>query len=137
MNFLEYQRIADQASDRFWLEIGGSLPSENMRLAYVIIETNVRYLRELRAGDPIWIDTSLVAYDQRRLHLYHSVRRRNQTACVVQILGLAFNLDTRRATQWPQPILEALAAWRITAPASSLTGAMDWKLNVLAPPTSE
>jgi acyl-CoA thioester hydrolase len=137
MNFLEYQRIADQASDRFWLEIGGSMPSESVHLAYVMIETNVRYLRELRLGDPIWIDTRLIAYDQRRLHLHHSVVRRNQTACVVQILGLAFNLDTRRATHWSQPMLEALAAWRIDTPVSAIAGVMDWRLNPLPPPTRE
>jgi acyl-CoA thioesterase FadM len=136
MNFLEYQRIADQASDRFWLEIGGSMPSDSVRLAYVMVETNARYLLELRAGDPIGIDTRLIAYDQRRLHLHHSVVRRNQTACVVQILGLAFDLDTRRATHWSQPMLEALAARRINTPTAAIAGVMDWKLNPLVPPTS-
>ena len=86
----------------------------------------------VRLGDPIWIDTRLIAYDQRRLHLHHSIVRRNQTACVVQILGLAFNLDTRRATHWPQPILESLGARRINKPASAIPGVMDWKLSGLA-----
>jgi acyl-CoA thioester hydrolase len=130
MNFLEYQRLADQASDVFWIDIGGQLgPGPvDRRLAYVILETHVRYMHELRLRDPVAIDTRLVGYDHRRLHLHHTLLRRDQPVCAVQYLGLAFDLQTRRATHWPPAMLEKLAAWRTNAPAADLMGLMDWKL---------
>jgi acyl-CoA thioester hydrolase len=128
MYFLEYQRLADQASDVFWIDVGGLLPPSNRQLAYVILETHVRYMQELRLGDPVAIDTRLVGYDHRRLHLHHTLLRHDQAVCAVQFLGLAFDLETRRAAQWPQSMLERLAAWRTEAPAAELLALMDWKL---------
>jgi acyl-CoA thioester hydrolase len=128
MNFLEYQRLADQASDAFWLTIGGEMPSVSTRLAYVLLETHVRYMRELRLGDPIAIDTRLIAYDHRRLHLHHTLVRGEEAVSVVQILGLAFDLDRRRATRWSASMLTSLAAWRTDAPAAALNGVMSWNL---------
>jgi acyl-CoA thioester hydrolase len=128
MNFLEYQRVADKASDLFWLDIGGQMPFAGASLNYVVLETHVRYMRELRLADPIAIDTRLAAYDYRRLHLHHTVIRGDEAASVVQILGLAFDLDTRRATRWPPSMLERLAAWRTDAPAAELNGLMPWDL---------
>jgi acyl-CoA thioester hydrolase len=128
MNFLEYQRIADQASDFFWLDIGGRMPCAGTRQAYVMLETHVRHLRELRLEDSVAIDTRLIGYDHRRFHLHHTLLRDEQAVCVVQLLGLAFDLHTRRASRWPPAMLERLAAWRTDAPAAVLNGVCDWKL---------
>lgn len=128
MNFLEYQRLTDQTSDAFWIDIGGQLGAANRRLAYVILETHVRYMHELRLGDPVAVDTRLVAYDHRRIHLHHTLVRAEQPVCVVQYLGLAFDLETRRAALWPPAMLEKLAAWRTNAPAAELIALMDWRL---------
>ena len=128
VNFLEYQRLTDQASDIFWTDIGGQLGPASRRLAYVILETHVRYMHELRLHDPFAIDTRLIAYDHRRLHLHHTLLRGEQPVCAVQYLGLAFDLETRRAALWPQPMLAKLAAWRTDAPAAELIALMDWKV---------
>jgi len=120
LNFLEYQRIADKASDAFWLDIGGATPSTTTRLAYVILEIHARYMRELRLGDPVAVHTRLVAFDHRRLHLHHTLVRRDQPTSEVELLGLAFDLDSRRASSWTPAMSEKLAAWRTDAPAASL-----------------
>src|SRR5579862_6531872 len=76
VNFLEYQRIADLASERLWLAAEGPPLTANAALSFVVIETHVHYRRELRLGDPVSIDTQLIGYDSRRMHLYHSILRR-------------------------------------------------------------
>jgi hypothetical protein len=48
--------------------------------------------------------------------------------CVAQYLGLAFDLQSRRASHWPPAMLKKLAAWRTDAPAADLIALMDWKL---------
>jgi len=128
VNFLEYQRAADKASDQFWLEIGGEMPSPTARLSFVIVETYASYQRELRLGDAVVIDTVLVGYDQRRVHLHHSVLRGEELASSVQILGLAFDLDSRRAARWTPHMLAALAVWQPRLDATLLDHLMDWRL---------
>jgi acyl-CoA thioesterase FadM len=129
VNFLEYQRAADKASDRFWLEIGGEMPSPRTRLSFVIVETYASYQRELRLGDAVVIDTVLVGYDQRRVHLHHSVLRGEELASSVQILGLAFDLDSRRASHWTPHMLAELAVWQPRLDATLLDHLMDWGLS--------
>jgi acyl-CoA thioester hydrolase len=127
VNFLEYQRVADQATDRFWLSVGGApLASASSRLALVIIETHVHYLRELRRGDPVCVETQLVGYDSRRMHLYHSLLRREELVSIVQILGLAFDTGRRRASHWTDSMLEALAARKRGVEAERLERVIDW-----------
>jgi acyl-CoA thioester hydrolase len=128
VNFLEYQRIADLASERLWLELGGP-PIASASLTYVIAQTHVHYLRELRLGDPVSVETQLIGYDARRLHLYHSVRRRDELVSIVQFLGLAFDLPQRRAAHWPASMLEGLAARRRPADGEPLKGLVDWGLS--------
>jgi acyl-CoA thioester hydrolase len=128
VNFLEHQRVADKASDQFWLAVGGKLPPEAFQLTFVIVETHVRYERELRLGDCVCVDTQLVTYDHRRMHLHHALLRGDEIVSVVQILGLAFDVVSRRASQWPASMLEAFALWREQADVEPLKGILDWGL---------
>ena len=129
VNFLEYQRIADLASERLWLAVGGPPIAANEPMTFVVIETHVHYRRELRLGDPVGIDTQLIDYDSRRMHLYHSILRRDELACIVQVLALAFDLSRRRASHWPDAMLDALAARKGTAAIERLEGLVDWGLS--------
>ncbi len=127
VNFLDYQRIADLASERLWLAVGGQPPTSGA-LTFVIVQTHVHYLRELRLGDPVDIDTQLIGYDARRIHLYHALRRREELVCIVQVLGLAFDLSRRRASRWPVAMLQAFAARRGNGELGQLEGLVDWGL---------
>jgi len=129
VNFLDYQRIADLASERLWLAAGGPPLNENTALSFVVIETHVHYRRELRLGDPVDIDTLLVGYDSRRMHLYHSILRREELVCIVQVLGLAFDLSRRRASHWPEAMLDGFAARKETAARDRLEVLIDWGLS--------
>ena len=127
VNFLEYQRIADLAGEELWVALGGE-PASRGSLTVVIVQTHVHYLRELRLGDPVSVETQLIGYDARRIHLYHSVRRREELVSIVQCLGLAFDLSKRRAAHWPAAMLRALES-RVRRPdGEPLEGRVDWGL---------
>jgi acyl-CoA thioester hydrolase len=128
VNFLEHQRIADKATDQLWLEVGGEPPSATVQLAFIIVETHVRYERELRLHDHVGVDTRVIAYDHRRIHLLHTIVRDCDVISVVQVLGLAFNAHSRRASRWSELMLKAFEARLHDAPAESVSGLMDWKL---------
>ncbi len=56
VNFLTYQRIADEASTAVWKDAKGEDDS-SVGLEFVMTETYVRYIRELRLGDEVEIRT--------------------------------------------------------------------------------
>ena len=133
MNFLQYQRVADQATGLFWAEIGGEEPSAEARLAFVIVETHVRYQHELRLGDPVDIETRLIGHDHRRVHLHHSLLRGDEVVSIVQVLGLAFDVETRRAGRWTPEMLDELVTWPVQDGDDAHRGLMNW---VLRPSTA-
>jgi len=124
VNFLEYQRAADKATDEFWIAVGGEMAATGRAtLSIVIVETHARYLRELRLGDPVEIRIRIVAFDRRRVHLEHAVMRGDEVTCVIQVLGLAFDLVERTASVWPETMLTAFAA-RCERPQVERVGAL-------------
>ena len=124
VNFLEYQRAADKATDGFWLAVGGEMAGTGRStLSIVIVETHARYLRELRLGDPVVISTRVVAFDRRRIQLEHTLLRGDDASCVINVLALAFDLVERNASHWPDSMLEAFAA-RCERPQAGRVGAL-------------
>ena len=129
MNFLEYQRVADLATGKFFELLSGKPGSAwvpGSGFDAVIVETHVRYLRELRLGAPIVIDTMLAAVDERRFHLLHVIESKGRRACIVEVLLLAFDPATRRAGRWSSEELRELTRY---AGSDAVTGdlrAMEW-----------
>jgi acyl-CoA thioester hydrolase len=135
MNFLEYQRVADIATGRFFELLSGTpgapwVPGQG--LDAVIIETRVCYQRELRLGAELAIDTTLGGVDERRFHLLHVVSSGGRTACTVEVLLLAFDLDSRRAARWSPPAAQQLDAFARAHPAPPDVPQMPW-LKAAAP----
>ncbi len=124
VNFLEYQRAADKATDGFWIAVGGEMAAAGRStLSIVIVETHARYLRELRLGDAIEIRTRIISFDRRRIHLEHTLLRGEDVSCVIGVLGLAFDIVARTASHWPEPMLLAFAA-RCEQPRVERVGAL-------------
>ena len=111
VSFLVYQRIADKGAGAFWADMwGGRGPSGRDGVEYIIVETHVRYLSELRLGDPVTIDTALLAWDDKRYQLLHRIRSGERLACLVETVNMAFDLGTRRTMTFPAEVRAALAA---------------------------
>lgn len=129
VNFLEYLRLADQANERFWLEVGGAMSSVSDPLTFVLVETHARYDRELRLGDDFVIESRLVGYDHRRAHFHHTLLRGAKVVSVIQMLALAFDINQRRATVWPRSLLAAFSAARESLRHEARAGLMPWGLD--------
>lgn len=109
VNFLAYQRIADKGGENFWATVSGGRSFEERGGAEcVMIETWVRYLGELRLDDVVSVETALLAFDDKRYQLKHRIKSRNQLACLVETVNLAFNLNTRRSMSFSSEVRERL-----------------------------
>lgn len=109
VNFLTYQRIADEASLAVWKDAKGAAPTAPA-LEFVITETYVRYLNELRLGAAVEIHTALTAYDTKRFQLVHRIESSGDLVCTVETLNLCFDPVARRATNFTAAIIERFEA---------------------------
>lgn len=108
VGFLRYQQLADLASLEIWRRAKGLRP--NM-LEFVMTETHVRYISELRLGMPVQVVTALLAFDSKRFLLLHEIRSSDKTMCTVETLNLCFDPESRKAANFTPEIAEAFAAW--------------------------
>ncbi|MCK1615974.1 thioesterase family protein [Bradyrhizobium sp. 159] len=118
VNFLTYQRIADLASIEVWRRAKRDCAS-GQDLQFVMTETYVRYVRELRLGASIDIRTTLIAADTKRFHLLHRIESAGDVACTVETLNLCFDPASRRVALFNAPISSYFAAWG-TPPADAI-----------------
>ncbi|MDH1552011.1 MULTISPECIES: thioesterase family protein [Pseudomonas] len=40
------------------------------------LEAHINYLHEVKLGTEVWVQTQIVGFDQKRLHIYHSLHRK-------------------------------------------------------------
>ncbi|PNA02629.1 MULTISPECIES: thioesterase family protein [unclassified Pseudomonas] len=41
------------------------------------LEAHINYLHEVKLDSEVWVQTYIIGFDKKRLHLYHSLHRRN------------------------------------------------------------
>ncbi|TDF80017.1 thioesterase family protein [Pseudomonas sp. H9] len=71
-----YLLIFSYATDAFMDRIG--LDSENRSVSgnsLFTLECHLNYLHEVKLGTQVWVQTQVIGFDRKRLHLYHSLHR--------------------------------------------------------------
>lgn len=110
VNFLTYQRIADIASMEIWRRAKESTTPPS-GFEFVMTETHVRYLRELRLGDRVEIRTALIASDAKRFQLLHRIESAGQLSCTVETLNLCFDPSIRKVAPFPEAMSNYFSSW--------------------------
>jgi acyl-CoA thioester hydrolase len=71
-----YLLIFSYATDAFMARIGldsdGRDASGN---SLFTLECHLNYLHEVKLGTEVWVQTRVIGFDRKRLHLYHSLHR--------------------------------------------------------------
>jgi acyl-CoA thioester hydrolase len=71
-----YLLIFSYATDAFMDRIG--LDSDNRSASgnsLFTLECHLNYLHEVKRDTPVWVQTQVIGFDRKRLHLYHSLHR--------------------------------------------------------------
>lgn len=111
VNYLQYQRVADLATDALWIELsGGRDETARAGAEYAMVDLQVRYRRELAAGDRIAIETRVIGYDPKRMAVQHDILRGDELCCRLIFVALSFHLSDRKVRDFPPDVLERLAA---------------------------
>jgi carnitine 3-dehydrogenase len=70
-----YLEVMADTTDAFLREIGILGPYIDAGRSYYTVETHIRHLGEARGGDRLHVATRLLGHDEKRLHLWHELRR--------------------------------------------------------------
>ena len=113
MNVAWYVHLFDQATWAFFDVLG--IDQEYRRRAQTgmfAVEQHVRYLGELREGDPLEIHSRLLELKPRALILAHVMTdpTRGRVAAVTEVVGVHVDLRTRKAAPFPQELFASMSA---------------------------
>lgn len=76
MTEYRYLQVFGEASDRLYERLGIDFARAGEG-AYFTRETHIRHLAECRAGTELVTETEVLAYDEKRLHLFHRLADRS------------------------------------------------------------
>lgn len=99
-----------------WLHHVGIDPEYRARerCSTFALELHTVFHRELPARAAFVIETRLLDFDAKRLHLFHQIRSADEgfLAASLEVVTIHVDLDTRRSAPLPEPIAERLKAWK-------------------------
>ncbi|AXO90346.1 thioesterase [Pseudomonas parafulva] len=71
-----YLLIFSYATDALMTRIGLDADSRGQSgHSLFTLEAHINYLHEVKLGTEVWVQTQIIGFDRKRLHLYHSLHR--------------------------------------------------------------
>lgn len=128
MNVAYYMLVFDHATDAVldWLDLGEAYRRRS-RGSVFVGEAHVTYEREVNAGDRLSVSSRVLAFDGKRVIVFHEMRGDDGEALVAsnEVLCLHVDLDTRRTAPIPAAAAERIeraVAAQAEAPRPSRAG---------------
>ena len=105
MNMAYYVLIFDQAwevaLEKF--KMGGTAAKDNNR-STMVVETNTKYLNEVKEGEKIDINVTYFDHDKKRLHLKMEMisQKTNKLSASMEWISLYIDLSKRKVTEFEE-----------------------------------
>lgn len=112
MNVANYVLVCDQATYAFWEYVnGGRQLAERGGAEYIILETHVNYLNEVRLGDPVRVTTQLLECDDKRFRIFHTLIHTGEgfVSATNEVKALGFDLNARRIMSFKPDVRARMA----------------------------
>lgn len=111
MTEYRYLQVLADTTDAFLARIGADPGYVAAGHSYYTVESHLRHLGEAHAGDRLAVTTRLLGHDDKRLHLFHELRRSGDEALVATGEHMLLHVDTTagRAVPAGVSVLAALA----------------------------
>jgi carnitine 3-dehydrogenase / betainyl-CoA thioesterase len=93
MTEYRYLQVLADATDAFLATIGADSAYVQAGHSYYTVESHLRHLGEAHAGDRVSVTTQLLGHDDRRLHLFHELRRSGDDAVVATGEHMLLHVD--------------------------------------------
>ena len=105
MNMAYYVLVFDQAwevaLEKF--KMGGTA-AKNLNRSTMVVETNTKYLNEVKEGEIVNVNLTYFDHDKKRLHLKCEMieKKTKKLAATTESLSLYIDLDKRKVTEFEE-----------------------------------
>lgn len=112
MNEARYLEAGSQATDRLLELIGAGPDYVAGGRSWFTVESHVRHLAELRAGERFEVTTQVLGGGGRKMHLFHRIERADgEPAATVETMLVHVDLGTRRSSDPAPEVAGRIAAF--------------------------
>ncbi len=111
LNVAYYNVLFDRAVDELYELVGlGPAYLERHKHSTMVVEAHVRYLRELKQDDPVRVRVQLLAYDEKRIHLFEELRHasENWLSATSENMTLSVDMTTKKVAPFHASVLRLL-----------------------------
>ena len=115
LNMAYYNVLFDRAVDEVFELLGCGLDYVKTRQhSCFTAEVHVRYLRELKAGDPVRVTFQLIDYDQKRMHFFEQLFHAEEgwVSATSENMSLHIDMTAKKTAAFPPGIAGCLARMR-------------------------
>jgi acyl-CoA thioester hydrolase len=103
LNMAYYVLIFDQACEVILEKFKmGADSAKNEKKSTMVVETNTKYINEIKQGDEVDIMLTFFDHDKKRLHLKLEIieKETKKISASIEWLSLYVNLETRKVTEF-------------------------------------
>jgi carnitine 3-dehydrogenase / betainyl-CoA thioesterase len=107
-----YLHVFAEATDALLLVLGLSSDYLARGASAYTVETHIRHLHEVAGLEPLRVETQILGADEKRLHLFHTMRLGAGGDTLATAEQMLVHVDTTagRASPWLEPVAGRLAA---------------------------
>ncbi len=101
--------------DAFFRFIGDDEAYRAAGNTFFTAETHINYYREMKVGEPFWIETQVMGCDEKRMHLFHRMyhSKTKELVATNEIMQLHVNQKEGKVAPMGSALFEALSAvWK-------------------------
>ena len=113
LNVAYYQVFFDRAIDELFtlLGLGPKYLAETNNSMFAL-EAHISYLREIKAGERVVVDSQILDHDLKRLRLFQTLIHAEEGYIVAtrEMMQLHIDMETRKTTPFPDDILVRIVA---------------------------
>jgi acyl-CoA thioester hydrolase len=112
LNMAYYNVLFDRAVDEAFALVGiGPDYVKQRNCSYFTAEVHVRYLRELRADDPVRVTVQLLGSDAKRLHFFEQLFHATEgwVSATSEDVALHVDMETKKTAPFPDDVATRLA----------------------------
>ncbi len=115
LNVAYYNVLFDRAVDEVYEPLGlGPEYLKQHKHSTMVVETHVRYLREVHEDAPLRVTVQLLDYDAKRIHLFEQLMHatENWVSATSESMTLHVDMTAKKAAPFPDNVLRALERMR-------------------------
>ena len=115
LNMAYYNVLFDRAVDEVFELLGCGLEYvRTRRHSCFTAETHVRYLRELKAEDPVRVTFQLIDYDSKRMHFFEQLLHATEgwISATSENMSLHVDMEQKSTAPFPAAIATALGSMK-------------------------